>query len=117
MSTRATILVKSEKFNESVSIYHHCDGYPEGVGETLKSVLSSLNWHFNYDVFDIANKILKLKSDTSFELTSGQHGDEEYAYLINVDEQVMKCYAVGWDEFEWKEEKLVFTESYKKERS
>lgn len=31
MSTRATILIK-EKDENDIWIYHHCDGYPKGVG-------------------------------------------------------------------------------------
>lgn len=113
MSTRATILIKSEKENKRVSIYHHCDGYPEGVGEFLKNILSSLgrDWY----VYNIANKLLKNQRDKYYELTCGQHGDEEYAYLIDVDKRELKCYSVGWDEFEWKESKVVFVKSYQKQ--
>ena len=111
MSTRATILIKSKKQNEQVRIYHHFDGYPEGVGADLKGYLKTLQW---WDVYDMANDLIKgkcgivdRKPDMGYDLTSCQHGDEEYAYLIDCDNKTLKCYKVGWDEFEWKEENVV----------
>ena len=107
MSTRATILIKSKKRKEEVRIYHHCDGYPEGVGHDLKEYLKGVKW---WDVYDIANELIKGKcgnKDNGYELTLCQHGDEDYAYLIDCDAQEMICYEVGLDEFEWKDEKIV----------
>lgn len=40
MSTRATIKITER--NESFRVYHHCDGYPEGIGEDLKNYLSNI---------------------------------------------------------------------------
>ena len=106
MSTRATILIKSEKKGKSVRIYHHCDGYPEGIGSDLKAYTSTLNC---WDVYEIANDLIKghCIHDDDYELTSCQHGDEEYAYLIDCDAKTLTCYEVGWDEFEWDERKIV----------
>ena len=39
MSTRATILIR-EKNEPDVHIYHHCDGYPEGVGADLEDMFN-----------------------------------------------------------------------------
>lgn len=113
MSTRATILIKSEKQNQQVRIYHHWDGYPEGVGTDLKHYLKEVGFCYA-DVYRIANGLIKGgvyddkgESDMGYELTSCQHGDEEFAYLIDCDNKTLKCYKVGWDEFEWKEENVV----------
>ena len=111
MSTRATILIKSAEKKESVRIYHHLDGYPDGIGSDLKAYTSTLRW---WDVYGIANDLIKGRCgmvgnspDDGYELTSCQHGDEEYAYLIDCDAKTLTCYEVGWDEFEWKEENIV----------
>lgn len=109
MSTRATILIKSEKQNEEIRIYHHCDGYPEGVGNSLKEYLKEQK---DWWVYEIANELIKGKckfksfnkyvSDQMYELTPCQHGDEEYAYLIDCDNKTLTCYKIGWNEFDWK---------------
>ena len=104
MSTRATILIK--KGCESYRVYHHCDGYPEGIGKDIKEYLAGKKqWYAD----DIVNDLVKGKvaNDGSYEITSCQHGDEQYAYLIDCATRELKCYKVGWDEFDWKEEKLV----------
>lgn len=81
MSTRAHILVKggSEKFY----LYHHHDGYPEGVGKNLKNYLNNLKWTWYPD--DIVNDLVKGHIDEGYEITSCMHGDEEYLYLIDCD--------------------------------
>ena len=120
MSTRATILIKSKKENEEVRIYHNCDGYPDGIGSDMKRYLKSIGF---WDVYEIANDLIKGKCgmvgthpddgyeltypDDGYELTSCQHGDEEYAYLIDCDSKTLTCYEVGWDEFDWKDENIV----------
>ena len=105
MSTRATILIKSKKQNEEVRVYHHSDGYPDGVGSEIKAYLKNIDrWY----VYDIANDLIKGKEcDDYYELTPCQHGDEDYAYLIDCDNKTLTCYVVGHDEFEWKDEKIV----------
>lgn len=107
MSTRATIKVISKGENP-VWIYHHCDGYPEGVGEELKEILKNISKYV--DMYDIANKIIQHQDrfGYQYELTPCQHGDEEYGYLIDTDNRILKCYSIGWDEFDWKEEKVEF---------
>ena len=111
MSTRATIKIK--RGDELIRVYHHSDGYPEGVGVDLKNYLDGLK---NWIPDRIANHLVKngLPNlynsnviDKSYEVTISQHGDEEYGYLIDCDNKQLKCYALGWDEYDWKESKLV----------
>ena len=111
MSTRATILIKSKEQNEEVRVYHHCDGYPDGIGIDMKAYLKTVAY---WDVYQIANDLIKgecgmvgNRHDDGYELTPCQHGDEEYAYLIDCDNKTLTCYEVGLDEFEWKDEKIV----------
>lgn len=89
MSTRASILVKEG--DEKCYIYHHCDGYPDGVGLDLKEYLEKISsWYME----DIVNELIKGKcaNDSTYEWTSGVHGDESYFYLIDCDNKVLKCY-------------------------
>lgn len=108
MSTRATILIL-EKNEPDVHIYHHCDGYPEGVGSDLKHYLNSLK--HNWRAHDIAAALIDgsaIENDRcGYEPTSCQHGDEEYAYLIDCDNKTLTCYEIGWDQFEWNEDDIV----------
>ena len=110
MGTRATILIKQG--DSKVRLYHHYDGYPEGIGTDMKNFLEHIPfWHLE----SLANRFLKGsvvskysgKPDNGYEYTTCQHGDEEYAYLIDCDKRELKCYKLGWDEFDWKEEKVV----------
>ena len=110
MSTRATILIKER--DSKVRLYHHYDGYPEGIGLDIKNFLKDLRvWDIEY----ISNKFLKGgvidhfsgTPDKIYEFTLSQHGDEEFGYLIDCDKKQLKCYQLGWDEFDWKEEKVV----------
>ena len=106
MSTRATILIR-EKNEPDVHIYHHCDGYPEGIGSDLKHYLNSLKY---WESENIANALIKgiaVEDDNGYQLTSCQHGDEEYAYLIDCDNKTLTCYEIGWDQFEWNEKDIV----------
>ena len=99
MSTRATI--KIQEGHVERWLYHHCDGYPEGVGEDLDQLLNTeKRW-------SIESIFYRLTEDEEYEPTKGQHGDEEYAYLIDCDMKKLKCYKVGWDEYDWKESKLI----------
>ena len=101
MSTRATIKITDGR--ETMRLYHHCDGYPEGVGSELKDFLSKKDGE--WIVTALANELATM--DKQYEFTTCQHGDEEYAYLIDCKDKNLKCYKVGLDEFDWKEDKVV----------
>ena len=114
MSTRATILIKSKEDDEQVYVYHHSDGFPNSIGVDMKEYLSALK-PYEWDVYEIANGLIKgyCGDDRWYELTNCQHGDEEFAYLIDVDAQTIKCYSIGCDDFNWpKAEKEVEIPEY-----
>lgn len=81
MSTRCNIVLKTGKrFFKDIILYHHHDGYPEGVGADL---VERLKDHFTgLRVEDIANKLVK-DLDDEYEITTCIHGDIEYLYIIN----------------------------------
>lgn len=92
MSTRCNIIIKAENGAE-ILLYHHHDGYPVGVGHDLKFYLSKLRYWY---ADRIANALMKDKAglnDKEYELTTGIHGDIEYAYVIDCGLQKLTCYA------------------------
>ena len=93
MSTRSVVIVKDIK-NESL-IYHHWDGYPEGVGYDLLE--KSKNFPEYWWVDSITNKLLKDKEDDGYEWTNGIHSDIEYLYVIDCEEKKIKCFKVIWN--------------------
>lgn len=117
MSTRATIKITDGR--DTLWVYHHSDGYPDGVGKDLKEYLETISY---WSGDEIATDLVKGKKvgkthniwtdkitigDDGYELTSGQHGDENYGYVIDCDKKTITCYRIGWDEFDWKEDKIV----------
>lgn len=109
MSTRAHIRINDG--DNVLYLYHHCDGYPEGVGEELKEMLGSLRnvtWTADY-----VHRSISSTDDSYEDAPEGQHGDEEYAYLIDCGTRTLKCYKVGWDEdYPWRERNVVFKEKF-----
>ena len=87
MSTRCQIKVIVDQ--KEIMLYHHCDGYPEGVGFCLLKLMNkhkqgtSARW--------IVNDMIK-KGD--FELTFGNHADIEYYYERDFSKDVVTCMAV-----------------------
>jgi len=89
MSTRANILVREH--NEQCYVYHHCDGYPSGVGIDLKKYLATVRYWYCEDIVNDLIKGEKL-NDNGYEWTSCVHGDEQYFYLIDCDKKELHCY-------------------------
>lgn len=98
MSTRAHIRI--QKGNRAILLYHHFDGYPEGVGADLRDYLSK-NFPGRWYDEEIANSLVKqlhdLKDD-GYEITTCIHGDEEFLYVIDCDSRKVLCYPHGWDD-------------------
>lgn len=88
MSTRCNILVQDN--TGSYQLYHHCDGYPEGVGEELKDYLNTEE--FSLEAHEFA---LELESwDSSYEYEGKDatlHGDIDYLYKINLEDGTLTC--------------------------
>lgn len=104
MSTRC--IVRIAKNGREVTLYHHHDGYPEGVGKDLMERFGKIlqkekieiekgfqSW---LGVCDIANQLIKDSMD-SYELTIGNHTDREYEYFISLDEMKIYCFRVDVD--------------------
>lgn len=87
MSTRCQVKVIANK--KSVMLYHHFDGYPEGVGFCLLKILEkSKN---NRYASELVNRMIT-KGD--FEITFENHCDIEYYYELNFDKKQVNCMSV-----------------------
>lgn len=101
MSTRSMIIVKNA-FAE-VKLYHHCDGYPEGVGFDLMgrfadSFANLKSIDMKADVENVANELVKDTHDR-YEITIYNHVDIEYEYIIDCDLCKILCFEIrkDWD--------------------
>ena len=92
MSTRAHIRITDGR--DVIMLYHHHDGYPEGVGSYLLNFLKDRKY---WNGEEIANDLIKDKHDEEYEVTTCLHGDEEYVYVIDCDNKTLKCYSSIWD--------------------
>ena len=103
MSTRCNIIIK-EPFGARYVLYHHHDGYPEGVGVQLRNALGVKNgesipqtWGGHYLVNDLI-KNRKGLNDNEYEATWALHSDIEYVYVVNYRTRTLRCYEIPWDE-------------------
>ena len=87
MSTRCNIIVKNK--DKETYLYHHCDGYPEGVGADLEDLLSRCERDNDFE--NLVDKVLDI--DGGYITTHGIHGDIEYLYTITLDSDscILKC--------------------------
>jgi hypothetical protein len=94
MSTRAHIIIK--EWDNQIHLYHHCDGYPEGIGIDLKNIIHKLAEDPEYRTRDLIQGKL-IPGDDSYAPALCLHGDEEYVYVIDCVEKSIKCYQHEWD--------------------
>lgn len=96
MSTRCNVIVKAG--NQEIMFYHHCDGYPDGVGidlaERMERVMEN-KWH---DADDFLDDLVK-DADYNFSTVCGLHGDIDYLYKVDYNAKTIICHPVrGFDE-------------------
>lgn len=107
MSTRAHIRIFSDEGTQM--LYHHHDGYPDGIGIDLKSIVDEIYDDPKQGIEKLINDKLELH-DLGYEETGCLHGDEEYIYVIDCRDRTIKCFRRGLhDSFEdcFKAEKEV----------
>lgn len=127
MSTRSNIVIK--KLNKETNeldycqLYHHHDGYPEGVGAELQEILNEVLGKSKEEQAEILATPLSLGNyieilDTSYENETRTddlngrklwlHGDIEYLYTIDLDKKTITCYEVYvWGEVKSTDEEFV----------
>lgn len=98
MSTRCIVEIKDGA--KKVCLYHHHDGYIEGVGYDLlkrfwldeKGNFKELKNNYMLSCLEnVVNHLIKDKND-EYELTTGTHTDIEYYYVIDIDKKDLKGY-------------------------
>ena len=101
MSTRCCVQVKqtfgeaqdADKEVRSVMLYHHHDGYPQGVGYDLWRRL--IKYTGSWDIDWLVNHLIKDPED-EYEYTAFNHTDIEYLYVIDCSAKTLKCYECEW---------------------
>ena len=117
MSTRCVVRLIDEKLNKQIDLYHHYDGYVEGVGfEIIDTFFDKENKKFVLpnDIADIANKLIKSETDKYFEITLSNHCDIEYLYTIKVNTKG-QVYMYAQNVNNWEDEIKVY-ETYTQQR-
>lgn len=95
MSTRCMIKICKKNF-ASEFVYHHCDGYPDGVGSELVKILGyykTVEWTPN----KISNALESYDSQYEKDGDINAHGDEDYLYIIDCDKKTIKCYEANYN--------------------
>lgn len=86
MSTRCQI--KVTYLDKEVLIYHHHDGYPEGVGYDLVQRQKKLN---TWNGSEIVNDLVKDTKD-EYEVAFLVHTDIDYWYEIDCNCHTIRCW-------------------------
>ena len=101
MSTRCNIIIK-DRYNEKAILYHHHDGYPEGVGHDLRGFLDKKFQGYWFPwAMGLANSMVKNKCgmhDEEYEFASTIATDIEFLYVVNLKAKTVRCYRVEWGE-------------------
>ena len=95
MSTRATIIIGK------IHLYRHSDGYPECCGRQVLALLPPPDEH--WDEEEIATRIVRSGNFRDFMCATGEHGDEEYKYVVNCRDRKMHFLEKtgnGWEEYQ-----------------
>lgn len=89
MSTRCNIVIKKD--DTCTYLYHHCDGYPSGVGAELERFFEN-NATVGMTPIGVYNSLVFLYGD-EYELCEGIHGDISYLYEICLDDScvILSC--------------------------
>lgn len=113
MSTRCNIkIVQLDCENHTgtyapIWLYHHHDGYPQGVGREIQLLLNGCNY---ITAGQVARALLcsgepMYDGANWFEVTFGQHGDIDYLYEVFVggitdgthSKPLLRCWERMWD--------------------
>lgn len=103
MSTRANIFIRnSYDDREKEVIYHHCDGYPEGVGRTLSQILRSIPKDVRESLTKLSLAEYICEKDSDFQITTPcMAADAEYIYEVCLDKRRVDWEHLYTGEQEW----------------
>ena len=97
MSTRCNVIVK-ENDGKFFQLYHHHDGYPEGVGADLEEYIKQMDDDCLVDGKKFLDFLCDPKRDDEYEYEGTNicpHRDIEYLYYIDLQEQFIYCYSIS----------------------
>lgn len=102
MSTRSVIRIKEKQYGKTIKLdlYHHHDGYIEGVGFDLMRRFYDKDKKemYLYDVMQVANTLIKDIHD-EYKATPYKHADIEYFYEIDINKKTITAWSVNnWEE-------------------
>lgn len=108
MSTRCNVIIKNyDESGEPIQyqLYHHHDGYPEGVGADLMEYIKEIqaNEDKGVQILSSCEKLAEYLCDplrhdeyenegTNIRL----HFDIEYLYIIDLSTQVLECFEIDF---------------------
>lgn len=99
MSTRSEIHIygkRNELYGEMnepfIRLYHHFDGYPNGVGCSLMEEVYPKLMSSNINTAEDIAYFLASHIEDGYEFTEGPHPDIEFLYEINVPAKTIKCF-------------------------
>lgn len=88
-------------------LYHHHDGYPEGVGVNLMSRAQKRGKQ-GWCIDSVVNSLVKDAND-EYEITVYKHTDIEYVYFINCNKMTIRCFSAMYDYNDEAQETLLKT--------
>lgn len=119
MSTRCNVIIRQQ--GVQVVLYHHHDGYPEGVGMDLIERFGKNFRDEKAHVLSLSyavNALIKDQND-EYEWCLRLHGDIEYLYTVDLERKTIVCEAVdNWDEFKITDtiDMLEFAKEYEQKK-
>ena len=93
MSTRAVVKIINGR--KSLELYHHCDGYPEGLGCFLLKEMKKVQDEENYNYKCPEIYLRKWINEFNFKITLYNHCDIEYYYEFDIKNKKVTCKSVN----------------------
>jgi len=103
MSTRANIYIRDNyEDRDKEVLYHHCDGYPEGVGRDLIRILRALPSDSEVTLTKQGLAKFICDADPLFSITTPfMAGDAEYIYEIDLSKRRVDWIRIYTREEDW----------------
>ena len=96
MSTRCNVIIKEYDGN-FFQLYHHHDGYPEGVGTDLEEYIKQMDDDCLVDGKKFTDFLCDPKHDDEYEYEGTNvcpHSDINYLYIIDLQKREIVCFFV-----------------------
>lgn len=106
MATRANVIIKHGK--EKIHLYHHYDGYKEGVGADLQGYMDKNKGKSAREIADgLVGSGKNNSTGSKYEHTNGVHSDSEFVYTIDLDKGSLRVKEWDWNKDKWKKSETM----------